>query len=102
MAGKGSAPGQRLGGRQKGSPNKVGADVRALARQYTTEAVEKLASIMAGGDSSAAQAMAADKLLDRGWGKAAQAMTGADGEGPVKYEYAIELRIIDPKSADKH
>lgn len=29
MAGKGSAPGERRGGRQKGVPNKITADLRA-------------------------------------------------------------------------
>lgn len=30
MAGKGSAPGERRGGRQKGTPNKLNSDLRAM------------------------------------------------------------------------
>lgn len=38
MAGKGSAPGERRGGRQKGTPNKVTPEVRALAQGLFTKA----------------------------------------------------------------
>lgn len=86
---RGSAPGERRGGRQKGVPNKVGRDVRDLARQYTAEAIRTLATIMKNGESEQARAMAADKLLDRGWGKAPQAHTGEGGEGPVQAHLTI-------------
>ena len=72
----------KTGGRQKGVGNRVGADVRELARQYTTQAIEVLVAIMLNPNHTS-QAMAANSLLDRGWGKAPQALTGADGEGPV-------------------
>lgn len=38
MAGKGSAPGERRGGRQKGTPNKVTADLRAAIQQAFNDA----------------------------------------------------------------
>lgn len=66
----------------KGRP-KVVADVKELARKYTTQAISTLAEIMADDESGHARAMAADKLLDRGWGKAPQALTGPGGEGPI-------------------
>ena len=58
----------RTGGRQKGTTNKVGADVRALARLYTEEAVETLAQCMRKAKEWSARAMAAKTLLERGWG----------------------------------
>jgi hypothetical protein len=41
MAGR-KAGTPKTGGRQKGSPNKIGADLRAIAQQYTQEAVRAL------------------------------------------------------------
>lgn len=73
-------------GNPKGRPKEF-ADVKELARQYTKQAIDTLAEIMRDGDTHAARAMAADKLLDRAWGKAPQAITGEDG-GP------IETRVV--------
>jgi hypothetical protein len=47
---RGSKPGERRGGRKKGTPNKVTADVKILARQHGVEAIEKLAQLMRGRD----------------------------------------------------
>jgi len=58
--------------------------VRELARQYTQTAISTLASVMEDG-SSAARVAAAQAMMDRGWGKAEQPITGADG-GAVKFE----------------
>ena len=44
------------------------AEVRSLARQYTVEAVARLAEIMRSGDTRASAA-ASVALLDRGWGR---------------------------------
>jgi hypothetical protein len=90
--------GRRPGsGRRKGTPNKVGKDIRELARMYTAEALEALVNIMRDKQSpAAARAMAADKLLDRGWGKPAQAIVG-DPENPLQLATAIEIVVVDPK-----
>lgn len=79
------------GGFQKGqSGNPAGrlsdtAEVRALARQRTGEAFETLATIMADtGAPAAARVTAAIHILDRGWGRAAQPVTGAGGEGSIR------------------
>jgi hypothetical protein len=47
--------------------------VREAARAYTAEAIATLASIMRHGTTEAAQILAAKELLDRGYGKPAQA-----------------------------
>ena len=61
------------GGRPRSDPQ-----VRELARQYGAEAIAKLVSLMRGKDSRIALA-AAEALLDRGFGKPAQAVTGLPG-----------------------
>lgn len=82
MAGTG---GKRPGaGRPKGRPNKIAADVRALAQEYGADAIDKLAKLMNEAESEQAQIAAAKELLDRGYGRAPQALelTGANG-GPI-------------------
>lgn len=71
--------GQRIGGRQKGTPNKSTAAVKAAAQKHTTDALAALVSILRTGQSEQARIAAARELLDRGYGKPAQALTDADG-----------------------
>ena len=78
----GAKPGERRGGRKKGTPNKATADIKAIAQKYTAEAVRTLAKLMRDSESDAARVGAIKEILDRGHGKSAQAMTGADG-GPI-------------------
>lgn len=52
---------------------KAKADIRSLARAHTETALRTLAAIMTKDDApEAARVSAANSLLDRGWGKAAQ------------------------------
>lgn len=81
----GSKPGERRGGRKKGTPNKATRDVKAAAQKYTKEAVDTLATIMRTSQIDAARVAAADKLLDRAHGRPAQAITGAN-DGPLIVE----------------
>lgn len=84
---RGSAPGERRGGRKPGVPNKVGADVREAAAQYSSEALTTLAEIMRSPEHpAAARVSAAEKILDRAHGKAPQAVKlGGDEEaGPIQ------------------
>ncbi len=70
---------------QSGNPGgrpKEDAEVKALARTAGPEAIEKLLELMRGDDRRTALA-AAQALLDRGFGKPAQAITGEEG-GPVE------------------
>ena len=77
------APGQsgNPGGRPKGT-----AEVRELARKHTEAAIKKLAAIMTKGQSEQAQIMAASLLLDRGWGKPTQPISGDDEQPPIKID----------------
>ena len=64
----------KTGGRQKGTPNKLTAEIKEVARQYGTEAVEKLAELMRCPDNPQVQRAAAEALLDRGYGRPMQAI----------------------------
>jgi hypothetical protein len=48
-------------------------------------------------ENEAVQAMCAEKLLDRGWGKAPQAITGENGEGDIRVivRHIVRGTIID-------
>src|SRR3546814_19329718 len=88
---RGSKPGERRGGRQKGTPNKATASIRAIAREYTTEAIETLVSVMAGRADipAAAPVSAAKGILDRAHGKARPVLNGDEDGGPVALLTAI-------------
>jgi hypothetical protein len=68
---------------QSGNPGgrpKVVAEVKELAREYTAEAIQTLVSIMTNTKAApAARVSAANALLDRGYGKPPQHLTGESG-----------------------
>jgi len=68
----GSKPGERRGGRQKGTPNKITADIKALAAVHSQDALNTLAEIARNGESEQARVAAANSLLDRAYGKPRQ------------------------------
>ena len=57
------------------------AEMRAAARGHTAAALKALVDALS---DNKLRVVAAQALLDRGWGKPAQAMTGEGGEGPVE------------------
>ena len=80
---RGSKPGERRGGRQKGTPNKVTADIKALCQEHTPSMIKELARLALKAQSEQARVAAIKELLDRGHGKSPQAITGANG-GPFE------------------
>lgn len=87
---------KRKAGRPPGSRNKQTLDVKEAAQEYTAEALEKLADLMRSAQSEAAQVAAIKELLDRGHGKAKQAV---DLEANVKADVrVVERRIVDPQA----
>jgi Family of unknown function (DUF5681) len=72
---------------QSGNPGgrpKVLAEVKELAREHTAEAIETLVSIMTDPKSApAARVSAANALLDRGYGRPPQHITGESGPSYV-------------------
>jgi hypothetical protein len=76
---------QPRGGSRKGIPNKATADIKAAAAIHGPEALAVLLSIAKDAKKPAASRVAAAvALLDRGFGKPAQAITGPGG-GPVQF-----------------
>jgi len=65
-----------------------------LARNHTVRAVQTLAGIMDSSESEEMQLRASDLLLQRGWGKPAQPVTGEDGEGAIEI---LVRHIVDGK-----
>lgn len=82
----------RTGGRKKGTPNKVTADVRALARQHTAAAMTELARLAVQAESEAARVAAIKELLDRGYGKSTQPISGDDDAPPIRH--TIDHRLL--------
>jgi hypothetical protein len=66
------------------SPNpggrpKVAGEVKELARRHGPEAVETLVRLMREAERDETRVRAAEALLDRGYGRPTQAITGEDG-----------------------
>jgi len=83
-------------GRPKGSSNRATQSAKAklsdLAKGYAPEALEVLAKIMREGDSENARIAAANSIIDRGYGKPVQAVTGADDEEAPALKITIQRR----------
>ncbi len=58
--------------------------VRLLAKEHTEEAIHTLVHIMRRGQQEKSKLAAANALLDRGWGKPAQAIIGDDAGPPLR------------------
>jgi hypothetical protein len=84
-----------------GNPNgrpKIPPHVREMARGLTEEAINTAAEIMRNAEETGTARMSAvNTILDRAWGKAPQAMTGEDGEGPV--QLAVTFSDLDRAKA---
>jgi hypothetical protein len=90
--------GKRLGsGRKVGVPNRATAECKKCARKYGPAAIRelaKLAGLLPGGkgkaESEQAQIAACREILERGYGKASQPLTGEGGEGPVQIRALLD------------
>lgn len=78
---------ERLG-RPKGALNKATAEIKAVAQQYGPEAIEELVRIMRESENEKTRVSAISELLDRGYGKASQAVI-AD----INIRHALAVRL---------
>ena len=87
------APGQS--GNPAGRP-KENAAVKGLARTHSVRAIERLVELMNGDDPRVAVS-ASQAILDRAYGKPAQAVTVAGDEegGPIHMVHEVALVAID-------
>jgi hypothetical protein len=75
-------------------------EIRSPARSHTRTALNVLVGVMRSKDATAtAKVSAANAILDRGWGKAAQAIENG-GEGPLELIHKIERIIVHPENPD--
>lgn len=76
---------------------KTPTDIRSLARAHTETAIKTLAGIMEQPEApAAARVAAANSLLDRGWGKPSQPISG-DEDNPLRVAISrIELVPLKP------
>ena len=73
------------------------SDLRELAREHTPAAVAKLAHIMEKGKSEQACIAAASALLDRGWGKPTQPLSGDKDAPPIGLSIEDQQREISER-----
>lgn len=63
-----------------------------MCKEKTPEALATILEIMAEGESHKVKLSAAQYVIDRGWGKAAQSMTLEGGDKPLKS--LLEIRFV--------
>ncbi|AMA61473.1 hypothetical protein [Bradyrhizobium sp. CCGE-LA001] len=91
-----SAP-ARLPAPRKTSRARTLTEIRSLARSHTRTAIRVLVGIMRSEDATpAARLSAANAILDRGWGKAAQPVENGEDQ-PLELVHRVERVIVHPK-----
>ncbi|MGX1163841.1 hypothetical protein ACNJYD_20705 [Bradyrhizobium sp. DASA03005] len=71
-------------------------EIKSLARTHTNVAIKTLVQIVRNKDAPAhARVMAANAILDRGWGKPLQPIASED-ENPIRFVHRIERVIVHP------
>jgi hypothetical protein len=77
---------------------KTPTEIKSLARAHTESALNVLAGIMNKSEApETARVSAATALLDRGWGKPAQAIKNEDDETLKVELLPLVRKIVDPK-----
>src|SRR5438128_12383438 len=81
---------------EKPSVAKTLTEIRSLARSHTRTAIRVLVGIMRSDDATpAARVSAANAILDRGWGKAAQPIENGE-DGAPDAVHRVERVIVQP------
>jgi hypothetical protein len=89
------AHGRKTGGRRKGTPNKVTADIKALAEPYGAAAITALAQLaglvpnIPAAESEQARIIACRELLDRAFGRPMVQLAG-DSKQPLSIDFRWE------------
>ena len=97
---RGSKPGEHRGGRKKGTHNKATYDIQVVAREYSQAAIKELARLALEAESEGARIMAIDKLLDRAYGRAPQAVTlRGDPDNPLEVNHTEGREFLESRVA---
>ena len=84
---------------RKSSRARTLIEIRSLARSHTRTALRVLVGIMRSDDATpAARLSAANAILDRGWGKAAQPLENGE-DGAPESVHRVERVIVRPEEA---
>nr|WP_245477965.1 hypothetical protein [Bradyrhizobium guangxiense] len=90
----------RLPVARKTSRARTLTEIRSLARSHTRTAIRVLVGVMRSEDATpAARVSAANAILDRGWGKAAQSVENGE-DGLLELVHRIERIIVHPGSSN--
>ncbi|WP_354226456.1 hypothetical protein [Bradyrhizobium sp. F1.4.3] len=85
---------------RKASKARTLTEIRSVARSHTRTAINVLVGIMRSNDATpAARVSAANAILDRGWGKAAQPIENGE-DGALQLIHRIERIIVHPEKLD--
>ena len=71
-----------------------------MARAHTEEAINCLVGVMRMSTNDSAKVAAAEKLMDRGWGKPTQPLSGSEDDEPIKLIHRIERMIVNAPNTD--
>ena len=82
-------------GRKEGSPNKITGEIREVAQEYGSEAIDQLVKIMRKGKSEQTRVAAAKEILDRGYGKATQHL-----DGNLGMSHELELDRLEEAASE--
>jgi hypothetical protein len=82
------------GGRKKITQESL--DLEASCKKLTPQALDTIVAIMQGGDNERNRLTAAQYIVDRGYGKPIQAVSGKDGEA-IQHDMTVTFirKIID-------
>lgn len=78
---------------------KAPTEIRSLARSHTETAINCLVGIVMNSTSDPAKVAAANSLLDRGWGKAAQPIENGEN-GAFEVIQRIERVIVNAPNSN--
>lgn len=78
-----------------GGKSKTPKEVQTLAREHTAHAIAALVKALSEPNE---RVKAADILLERGWGKVTQPISGPD-DGPIRAAISVEVTFIDPRAS---
>jgi hypothetical protein len=81
--------------------NQFQGHVRDIAKAYTEVAMAELIKLATKSKSENMRLLAASAILERGWGKPAQAHVGGEADdNPIRHVHEVRQTIIDPKQRD--
>lgn len=83
----------KVGGRQKGTPNKSTQEIKDAAARHCMDVISKFARIVMHSNNEQAVISAGKELLERGYGKVTQAFSGPDG-GAIAVQHHGDEEIL--------